>query len=145
MHLKNVQKYRIFLLTYDQYVTALHSLVLCRKAFDMNINVRNESDISIVSLEGRMDWKALSEFTGSIAQLAETGSKKILLDFSKMEYMSSAGIRALIEALQTVEKAGGTLAISSPSESLLELFKVVQLEKVIKIYDSEFDAIDKLM
>lgn len=111
----------------------------------MNINVRNESDISIVSLEGRMDWKALSEFSGSVAQLADSGSKKVLLDFSKMEYMSSAGIRALIEAMQTVEKAGGTLAISSPSETLMELFKVVQLEKVIKIYKSELEAIDKLM
>lgn len=111
----------------------------------MNINVRNESDISIVSLEGRMDWKALSEFSGSVAQLADSGSKKVLLDFSKMEYMSSAGIRALIEAMQTVEKAGGTLAISSPSDTLMELFKVVQLEKVIKIYKSELEAIDKLM
>lgn len=111
----------------------------------MNINVRNESDISIVSLEGRMDWKSLSEFSGSVAQLADSGSKKVLLDFSKMEYMSSAGIRALIEAMQAVEKAGGTLAISSPSDTLMELFKVVQLEKIIKIYKSELEAIDKLM
>jgi len=111
----------------------------------MNINVRTESDITIVSLDGRMDWKTLSEFSGTVAQMVDTGSKNVLLDFSKMEYMSSAGIRALIEAMQTVEKGGGKIAICSPNTTVLELFKVVQLDKVMKIYKSELEAIDQLM
>lgn len=111
----------------------------------MNIKVRTESDITIVSLDGRMDWKALSEFTGTVAQLVDTGSTKVLLDFEKMEYMSSAGIRALIECMQTVEGKGGKFGICSPNTAILELFKVVQLEKVMKIYKTELDAIEKLM
>lgn len=111
----------------------------------MELNVRAESDVAIVTLEGRLDWKVLSEFAGSIAQLVDAGSSKVLLDFSKTDYMSSAGIRALIEAMQSVEAKGGKLAICSPSSTLTELFEVVQLEKIIKIYKNELDALDQLM
>lgn len=111
----------------------------------MDIKHRIEGDVTIVGLDGRLDWNSLSEFSGTLAQYVDTGSKKVLLDFSKTEYMSSAGIRALIEAMQSVESKGGVMAICSPSESLKELFQVVQLDKIIKIYPSELDAVDKMM
>lgn len=111
----------------------------------MNIIQRLESDITIIQLEGRLDWNGLPEFSSVIAQNAEAGYTKILLDFSKTEYMSSAGIRALIEAMQRLESKGGKLAICSPSESLQELFEVVQLNKIIKIHPNEFTALDNMM
>ncbi len=111
----------------------------------MDMNVRQESDTAIVTLEGKMDWRSLSDFSGSIVQLVDSGTKNILLDFSKMEYMSSAGIRALIEAMQNVESKGGKLAICSPGKSIMELFQVVQLEKIIRIYKTEWDALNELM
>lgn len=111
----------------------------------MKLTQRVESDVTIVELEGRLDWNGLSEFSGKMAQIVDAGSRKILLNFARLEYMSSAGIRALIETLQKVETEGGKLAICSPNSTIQELFQVVQLDKVITIYPGEFEALDKLL
>ncbi|MDX9754571.1 MAG: STAS domain-containing protein [bacterium] len=112
----------------------------------MKIKKRIESDIAVLIPDGRIDMGSLNEFSNAINYAIETeGMRKVLIDFSCTEYMSSAGIRALIEALKKLEAKKGKLAFCTPSDTLKELFSVVQLEKVIKIYNSEFEALDAMM
>ena len=111
----------------------------------MKIDKRIESDVAIIVPDGRLDPTTLGDFSQTLMTTIDEGINKVLIDFSKTEYMSSAGIRAIVEALKKLEAKGGTLAFCTPSDNLKELFNVVQLEKVITIYNSEFEALDKLM
>lgn len=111
----------------------------------MKIDKRIESDVAILTPTGRIDPSTMGNFSESLITTIDEGYKKVLVDFSKTEYMSSAGIRAIVEGMKKLEGLGGTLAFCTPSENLQELFSVVQLDKVIKIYKSEFEALDALM
>jgi anti-sigma B factor antagonist len=112
----------------------------------MKIDKRIESDVAILVPGGRIDMATLHEFSACIRDtIDEDNMCKVLIDFSKTDYMSSAGIRAIIEGLKKLEDKKGTLAFCSLTENLKELFSVVQLDKVIKIYPSEFEAMDALM
>ncbi len=111
----------------------------------MKIDRRNESDVIILQPNGRLDAGALSEFTACLNREINEGARKILLDFSQTDYMSSAGIRALIEGQKQLAAKNGTMAFCSINDQLQELFEVVQLGKIFKIYRSEFDALDAMM
>ncbi|HQH74614.1 MAG TPA: STAS domain-containing protein [bacterium] len=111
----------------------------------MKIEVRNESGVAIIKPDGRMDFNALSEFTGALNRSIQEGANKILIDFSSLEYMSSAGIRALMEGMKRLEPRHGVMAFCDLHPQIKELFEVVQLNKIFPIYSSEFEALDALM
>lgn len=111
----------------------------------MNIETRKEGDLTIIKPEGRIDATALQEFSACIVKAVDSGSNKVLIDFTKTEYMSSAGIRSLMEGLRKVEEVNGTMAVCSPNANLRELFDVIRLDQVVKIYKTDFDAIDKML
>ncbi len=111
----------------------------------MKIEQRTEGDITILQPIGRLDASGLPEFTSTLNRTIQEGAKKVLLDFSKMDYMSSAGIRALIEGNRNLAAKKGTMAFCAVNEDLNELFEVVQMGKIFKIYKTEFDALEAMM
>ncbi len=111
----------------------------------MKIDVRTESDITIIQPHGRMDFNALNEFSSIVKKNIQDGATKILLDFSNLEYLSSSGIRTLVECQKSVESQKGIFAFCALNAQIEELFQVVQLDKVFKIFPSEFEALDKMM
>lgn len=111
----------------------------------MNIEVKKESDVTIVRPNGRMDFNALMEFNALLNKTVQGGAKKLLLDFSDLEYLSSSGIRTLVDCQKQVDAQKGTLAFCALNSQIKELFQVVQLDKVFKIYPSEFEALDAMM
>ena len=70
----------------------------------MKIEKRIESDVAILVPEGRIDTATLGAFSSELlSTIDKDGKSKVLIDFSKTEYMSSAGIRALVEGLKKLE------------------------------------------
>lgn len=111
----------------------------------MNIDTRTEGELTILKPNGRIDASALQAFSGCISKAVDSGCTKILIDFSDTEYMSSAGIRSLMEGLRRVEEVNGIFAVCSPNENMRELFDVIRLEQVVKIYKDDFEAIDNML
>lgn len=111
----------------------------------MKIDVRKESDVTIVKPIGRMDFNSLMEFSALMNKTIQSGAQKLLLDFSELEYMSSSGIRTIVDCQKQIQAQKGTMAFCMLNEQIKELFQVVQLDKFFKIYRTEFDALDKLM
>lgn len=111
----------------------------------MYINERIEGDVYVVRPVGRVDARALPEFTACLKRKTACGAKKILLDFSKTEYLSSSGLRVLLELHGEMTRSGGVVAMCSPSEELLELFGVVRLDRAFKIYGNDFEAFEAML
>ena len=57
----------------------------------MQINVTKGQNVLIVSVEGRMDTVSAPEFQERMEDLLDQGETGILMDFGKLEYVSSAG------------------------------------------------------
>ncbi len=111
----------------------------------MKVDQRQESDVAILTPQGRIDAAGMNDFSAALNTAIQMGNKKILIDFSQADYMSSAGIRVLIETKKKVEAEKGEIAFCSVNEQLLELFEVVRIDKVFHIYPTEFAALDKMI
>ena len=111
----------------------------------MKVVKKNESGVCILQFQGRIDALALQEVSAELKRALGDGSGKVLVDLSKTEYMSSAGIHALTDAQKLTYAGGGKMAVCSANESLMELFRVVHLGNCLEIYSNDFEALDKLI
>lgn len=110
----------------------------------MNVVRKKESGVVVLQFEGRIDSIAIQQVSAELKRAVGDGSGKVLVDLSKTEYMSSSGLHALTDAQKTSTSGGGKLALCSPNSDMIELFRIVHLEKNFEIYPTDFEAIDQL-
>jgi anti-sigma B factor antagonist len=70
--------------------------------------------------------------------------QKIVLDFSNVEYLSSAALGKLITMDKKVKGAGGKLRLCSIRSDILEVFKITRLDKLFTIRDDREKALEGL-
>lgn len=108
--------------------------------------VREKNGWTIVSLnEPSLMNPAVVEALGEgIESLVERGRKRIILDFSEVEYISSSMIGVLMGARQCVSEAGGTFVLCSLNDRLLELLRITRLHKMFIVEPSLQDAMKRV-
>lgn len=103
----------------------------------MQIKETIEGDVVVLALKGNlMGEPETTEFRDKIKSLVRDGFLKIVLDVSKIKWINSSGLGALISALASVNKGGGDMRIASVTEKINSLFMITQLIKVFKTFDT---------
>ena len=106
----------------------------------MQFFARTSNDIHIVSIAGSLDSTTSPEAQKSLdAVLA--GAKKVLLDFSELDYISSAGLRVLLGAAKQLRASGGKLGMFGLNQSVREVFEISGFSSILSIYPSEAEAL----
>ena len=72
----------------------------------MKINKECSDGVLTLQIEGRLDTVTAPELEGELAGSLD-GVNELVLDFSKLEYISSAGLRVLLSAQKTMRTRGG--------------------------------------
>ena len=67
----------------------------------------------------------------------EKGRKDLVLNFANVEFMSSAALGKLIRLHQRLTQVGGKLVLCNISKSILEIFELTKLDKMLKIVANE--------
>jgi len=109
----------------------------------MQISTRTSNDIHIVGISGSLDSTTSPEAQKSLdAVLA--GAKKVALDFSQLDYISSAGLRILLGAAKQLRAKGGTLGMFGLNQSVREVFDISGFSSILPVYQSEAEALGAL-
>ncbi|MBR1901264.1 MAG: STAS domain-containing protein [Lachnospiraceae bacterium] len=97
----------------------------------LNINKTTENGICTVALEGRLDTitspELETELKSSLDEVTE-----LILDFEKLEYISSAGLRVLLSAQKTMNSQG-SMRVIHVNETVMEIFEVTGFVDVLTI------------
>ena len=105
-------------------------------------NQRQFGPITIVDLRGSIDLGEPSlTLRRTIRDLVESGRTKIILNFSQVNSMDSAGIGELAGAYVPVKSKGGELKFLSPTKTVHDMLKITQLARVFEVYMDEETAI----
>jgi len=84
-----------------------------------------------VKVVGRLDTTTAPELEAAVmGSLA--GVEKLVLDFSELEYLSSAGLRVLLQAQKTMNKQG-KMIIKNVNETVSEIFEVTGFADILTI------------
>ena len=94
------------------------------------ISKRNGTELEI-ALEGRLDTMTAPEFEDELNRSLD-GVESLTLDFSKLDYISSSGLRQLVSTHNAMRNKGG-LKITNANELVLEVFEVTGLKQILTI------------
>jgi anti-anti-sigma factor len=106
----------------------------------MQISTRTHNDIQIVAIAGSLD-SATSPQAQKALDAVVAGAKAVVLDFSKLDYISSAGLRVLLGAAKQLRGAKGTLRMFGLNESVKEVFEISGFSAILPVYASEAEAL----
>lgn len=97
----------------------------------MNI-IQNRNDAELtVTLEGRLDTTTAPQLEQSLKG-ALPGVKNLILDFSALDYLSSAGLRVLLATQKTMRRQG-KMVIRHVNETIMEVFEVTGFIDILTI------------
>jgi anti-sigma B factor antagonist len=95
----------------------------------------------LIEVSGRIDSSNASEFEDTFNSLTNDGRYNLVLELSGIEYMSSAGLRAMVAALRECKKHRGDLRLANPSPRMKEVLDLAGLDAVFSIYDDATAAV----
>ena len=106
----------------------------------MQISTRTSNDIHIVAITGSLDSTTALEAQKSLDAVV-AGARKVALDFSQLDYISSAGLRILLGAAKQLRAKGGTLGMFGLNQSVREVFDISGFSSILPVYQSEGEAL----
>ncbi len=93
----------------------------------MTITKTMENNKAIVAVEGWLDTNSSPELGREIEALSDIES--LILDFDKLEYIASAGLRIVILAYKKLKSMNGEFSIINVSSEVMDVFKLTGFDQ----------------
>lgn len=97
----------------------------------MNIIKKQNGGNLEIAVEGRLDTMTAPELEAELNQ-SMNGADSLVFDFSKLDYISSAGLRVLLSAHKAMIAKGG-MTITNVNEVVQEVFEVTGFADILTI------------
>ena len=97
----------------------------------MNITETREDRTLTLALEGRLDTTTAPQLETHVKS-SLGGVTELVLEFEKLEYLSSAGLRVILAAQKTMNKQG-KMVIRHVNETILEVFEITGFIDILTI------------
>jgi anti-anti-sigma factor len=107
----------------------------------MEINTRKENNVRIVRLKGRMDAVTAPEFDRQFNAWLSDGEKAFIINFSALDYISSAGLRSILSVSKQLKADGGRTLFTGLTGPVKEVFELSGFYAIFEMCDSEETAI----
>jgi|GEM_PF-116311 len=108
------------------------------------MEIKTIGHVKVAVIVPRFDSHTAEEVETALIALIEKGTKRVLCDFSRTKYISSAGLRVLLLTAKGLQKSGGQLVLCSLSSDVREVFEIAGLTQLFTIYDSVGQALKDL-
>jgi len=110
----------------------------------MEITIKQQDDVSVYYISKDLVSDTSPQLEEKIVAGIDSGEKKIVLEFTDLDYISSAGLRVLMIAAKKLRPVGGKLVIASPKEDVKEVFDIAGLSNIFPIFATLDEAIGNL-
>ena len=108
----------------------------------MQITSKEFKHCHLVAVDGRVDSATAPEFGQKLDQLISEGVFKIVVDMSKLEYMSSAGFRALLAAQRQCKRYNrGEVLLASVPDRIREALELAGFTELFRLYPDPLEAV----
>ena len=87
-------------------------------------------EVDVLRLEGRLDAAAARNFEDDLRERAENGNGGLVIDFGHVDYISSAGLRALMVGLKTFKNRKRKFVVAGPNATVMDLITLTGFDKV---------------
>ena len=113
----------------------------------MQLHQQNFGNARIVKMTGRIDHDNAEDFKNALQPHLENcreGGEVVIMDFTDVSYISSAGFRVLLLAHRHAVTQKSAFAIGGAQPVVMEIFSISKFDKIISCHSSVRDAMVKL-
>ena len=90
----------------------------------------------MLSLIGRLDSSNTHTFESILMGHIETGERRVVVEFSRLNFISSSGLRVCLIAAKALRAGDGTLVLCAMNEGISEVFQITGFSRIISIKDT---------
>jgi anti-sigma B factor antagonist len=94
----------------------------------------NRDQPNVLPLKGEIDLHVSPVLTASLNAMIDKKPDRLVIDLSDVSYIDSAGLAALIQAMQKVEGYGGKFLLAGLQETVRSIFEISRLDQVFQIF-----------
>lgn len=98
----------------------------------MTLTKTTDGSTLTIAIDGRLDTTTAPQLEAEISQSID-GMEKICLDFGRLEYISSAGLRVLLGTQKKMAKQHGELVIRNAGDTVKEVFEITGFVDILTI------------
>lgn len=111
---------------------------------NMDYSVDRQHDTIIVKPVGRLDSSTSPDFEKGLGKYLKQPDDNLLLDFDELDYISSAGLRVVLNAAKVYREVEYNFAACNMQDHVREVFEISGFDSFIDIYDSVDDYMESL-
>lgn len=109
----------------------------------MKLKETNTDGVTVIEPTGRIDLNNADLLERRLVELIRAASQRLLIDFRHVQYISSAGFRALLIARKLVDETGGNLVLCSMSPEIKRVFAIGAFTELFTICATVDEGIAK--
>ncbi len=98
----------------------------------MDVTKKQNGSELLLELSGSIDSGTSPELNAVIEQSLK-GVNSLILDFKKIDYISSAGLRVLLATFKTLSGRGGNMIIRYPNQNVMDIFTMTGFDNILTI------------
>jgi anti-anti-sigma factor len=106
------------------------------------INREERDDLDIVHLEGSLDAHAYPRLETALNELRHLSRNRVILNCKGLDYISSAGLGALIGFARRAHEQNGDLKLANVSPKILNIIELLGFHKILEIVDDVESAVE---
>jgi anti-anti-sigma factor len=110
----------------------------------MELEEERVGDAYVVIARGRLDGASSSTFADRIGGLITNPQPKLLIDFAEVDFVTSAGLRAVLLVLKKVKAANGSFALCSVRDTVRDVLDISGFTAMLSIHPARSDGIAAL-
>jgi anti-sigma B factor antagonist len=109
---------------------------------DLSIHVHSLGGMNVFELTGSLDIATSPTVRASLIEASERGDHRIIVDLTRVEFLDSTGLGALIGAQRRATEFGGDVRLVVKEGQILRLLRITGLLRVLSVYPTLDDAIN---
>lgn len=109
--------------------------------FGIQVQALSQLGNFLLTISGSLDMRTAMDLEQKCSELLVKKDEKLILDFTRVDYINSQGLAALLQLQKTLNAKGGGVVVASLSERVEKVFIATGVHKVISLYGSVADAL----
>jgi anti-sigma B factor antagonist len=110
---------------------------------DFNVSSRIDGDVNLIDVKGYLDAHTAPDLENEFNKLIEKKQFKVVVNFSELNYISSAGLGVFMAYVETMREQSGDIKFSNLRDDVYSIFDLLGFPVLYEFYKEEKDAIKK--
>jgi len=107
----------------------------------MKLESRFENEVCVIAIDGRLDVTNAEQFKNLLNELLNSDANEFVFDLSKLDFVDSTGLGAIVYCYKLVAEKEGEIKISSLTAKPRMMFEITRAYRIFDIYDNVDTAI----